>query len=261
MRALQGKNIVVTRARAQASEFVMVLRTAGAQVLCCPTIRIVPPPSFRPLDQAIQRLDSYHWLIFTSVNGVETFMKRFKKIFNEAYFPKCLKSCAIGPATAERMRRLGVPVTRISKEYVAESILKEIQKVRGKKILIPRAENAREVLPRALRRRGARVDVVTAYRTVVDKSSFSTFRKWLKNKQVDCITFTSSSTVKNFFSLLSASAKDQLAQNKKIQAASIGPVTSRTLKEFGWPPAIVAAKPTTQHLAAAIVNFYQRNER
>jgi uroporphyrinogen III methyltransferase/synthase len=168
-----------------------------------------------------------------------------------------LQTCAIGPATAEKMRSFKIPVTKISKEYVAESILNEMTHVRGKRILIPRAEKAREILPKELKKRGAQVDVITAYRTVLDQSNFSTFQHWLEKNQIHCITFTSSSTVRNFFQLLNKDQRKKIVKSKKIQAASIGPVTTQTLKEYGWFPSIIASKPTVQHLTQAITQFYK----
>lgn len=258
---LKGKKIVVTRAREQSSEFASRLKFYGAQVLCSPTIRIVPPKSFKLLDRAVKNITIYDWLIFTSVNGVEKFVGRYKKFFKKNQFPRKLKTCAIGPATALLMRKNSIPVSKISKEYVAESILKELKHVRGKKILIPRAEQAREILPETLTKRGAQVDVVPAYRTVLDSSNFHTFVRWLKSGEINCITFTSSSTVRNFFSMLKKKEKKELIQNKHIHAASIGPVTSRTLKDYGWYPSIKAEKPTTKHLCSAIANFYKNHRK
>ncbi|MBI4217611.1 MAG: uroporphyrinogen-III synthase [Elusimicrobia bacterium] len=258
---LRGKSIVVTRAHSQSSGFVSRLRKLGARVILCPTIRIVPPSSVRPLDKAIHDLDRYDWLIFTSVNGVEKFMQRFRIKNSKGRIPSHLKTCAIGPITAKKMREWGAPVSRIAREYVAESVLDEIKEVSGKKILIPRAREARDVLPEGLRRRGAEVDVVEAYRTKSDRSGFSRFRENLSRGQIDCVTFTSSSTVRNFFSLLSLQEKRRLLKSDLICAASIGPITTATLSEFGWPPRIVAQKSTTEHLLNALVRFYDHSVR
>lgn len=255
---LKDKTIVITRPKKQASNFAAILRSHGARVLSCPTIRICPLKNLQRLDAALKNLDSYNWLIFTSANGVEQWMKRYRKILNNRQLPKKIKTCAIGPATAEKMLDLGIPVTKKSKEYVAESILKEIPFPKGKKILIPRAMEAREVLPKELERRGAQVEVVPVYSTVLDGSGFQQVRSALKKNEVDCITFTSSSTVRNFFALLDTADKERLRKNNKIVAASIGPVTTLTLMEFGWHPEIVAKKPTTIHLARAIVDFYRK---
>lgn len=249
---------MVTRAYDQSSGFASILKSHGANTILFPTIRVVSPKSYRRLDQSIRNLNSYDWLIFTSVNGVEWFIARFKRIFRNEKFPNRLKTCAIGPATAGAMIQLGLPVTKISKKYVAESILKEITKPKGKKILIPRASVAREVLPISLRNKGAQVDVVEAYRTIPESTYLASFRNFVRKSRIDCITFTSSSTVQNFFSLLSNAEREKLKKNAALQIASIGPITTRTLKDHRFPPDIVALKPTTKHLARAIVKFYFR---
>lgn len=253
---LSGVNIVVTRARDQASGFAQRLRAGGARVLVCPTIRIVPPRSFARMDRAVRNLPRYDWLVFTSVNGVEMFAQRLRKL--KVRVPRGTKTCAIGPATADRMRRFQIPVGKVSKEYVAESVLDALKVVRGKRVLIPRAAVARDVLPVTLRKRGAWVDVVRAYRTRPDSSGIAQFKKWLSASKVDCVTFTSSSTVNNFFSLLNAKLSRKLIRDARVRAASIGPVTSATLRKRGWPPAIIAAKPTTAHLSAAIQRFFKK---
>lgn len=251
---LKGKNIVITRAKNQASKFAALLESYGANVLLCPTIEIVPPKDFSDLDQAIRNIHSYQWLLFTSVNGVEKFCERFPK--GEIGELSCLKTAAIGPLTAARMKSFGIPVHFVSKEYVAESLLEEITVEIGDRVLIPRAQEAREILPDTLRARGAIVDVVWAYRTITDESKTNKLKEWLGQNKVDCITFTSSSTVHNFFSFFTLEEKEHLIHNSKILAASIGPITTQTLNDFGWRPAIVAVHPTTQDLAEAIGDYY-----
>ena len=159
------------------------------------------------------------------------------------------------------MRRESIPVTKISKDYVAESILKALPKVRGLKILIPRAQEAREILPRELKKKGALVRVVTAYRTRRVRESARALGLWLNGNVPDCVTFTSSSTVKNFFKSLAAKAGKEIVRNPKVLAASIGPITTQTLKSFGWKPAIVAKKPTTGHLAQPIAQHFKKGTR
>lgn len=245
--------VVVTRPRRQSSGFAGRLRALGLPVLVCPTIRIVPPRTRRPLDRVLRRLEEYDWLIFTSANGAERFGRRWRRVRRP--FPKKLRTCAIGPATSEAMRSFGFPVHRVSKEYVAESILKALPPVKGSRILIPRAAVARDVLPVELRRRGASVEVVEAYRTVPDRSGLVRLRRWVREGRVGCVAFTSSSTVRNFFALLGAADRRRLKASGAV-AASIGPVTTRTLRAMRWPPGIVARKPTTDRLARAIADFY-----
>lgn len=260
---LKGKNIVVTRAREQASGFAKLLSKQGARVLICPSIKIVPPRSWKPLDRAARNLAAYDWLIFTSVNAVEKFADRLMKSSprgKKFQFPLEVKTCAIGPQTAERMRGFRFPVHNVSKDYVAESILEILKNVRGLKILIPRAAVARDILPKTLKKRGAAVDVVEAYRTVIDASAASVLRRNIKKNAVDCVTFTSSSTVRNFFSLLKGAPREALLGNARVLAASIGPVTTATLLEYGWKPRIAARKPTTNHLARAIAQYYAKEQ-
>lgn len=257
---LFGKNIVVTRAKEQASDFAKILSSYGANVFLCPTIKIFPPLDFKPLDKAIKNLPLYDWLIFTSVNGVEKFMERINKIRKDFKVPSSLKSCAIGPLTKKKMISFDIPVTLVSKEYVAESILEALPVVKDKRILIPRARKSRDLLPKELKKRGAIVDVVEAYRTILDRSNFPELLKMLENNMIDCVTFTSSSTVRNFFSLLDNKQKRKILEDKNIFSASIGPITTETLKEFGWKPSIIAEKPTTKYLAKALMKFY-KNER
>lgn len=248
--SLRGKTIIVTRTREQASGFAKLLRSYGARVLSCPTIKIVPPLAYQPMDRAIRAIDSYDWLIFTSANAVRHFMKRFRK----REFPKHLKTFAIGLATAQAMNRSKIRVTKISDDYVAESILDTLPNLSAKKVLIPRAREAREILPAELRKQGADVHVVPAYRTILDSAGARKLKGWLSKSNPDCVTFTSSSTVKNFFKTVRVRPKSALA-------ASIGPITTKTLLKHGWKPAIVAKKPTTRHLAQAIAHYFNGGQR
>ncbi|OGR88476.1 MAG: hypothetical protein A3A86_03730 [Elusimicrobia bacterium RIFCSPLOWO2_01_FULL_60_11] len=242
--------VLVTRPRGQASGFAGRLRRMGIKVFAHPAIRIIPPKSYAPLDKALRKIGSYDWLIFTSANAVDSFLKRARRLRIRPAALMGLKTCSIGPATAKAMRKAGMPVSKISRDYVAESVLDALPSVKGMKILIPRARDAREVLPQGLRKRGARVDAVDAYRTVLDKRGAQAIRRLLAGPGLDCAAFTSASTVKNFF--LAAGRRP-----KGVIAASIGPVTTRTLLSYGWKPSITARKPTTSHLAQAILNHYK----
>lgn len=223
----------------------------GTAVLTCPAIKIVPPANYAALDKSLRKLSSYDWLIFTSANAVEYFMKRYLRLKITPNALKTLKTCALGPLTAIALRQAKIPVSKISKNYVAESVLDALPSVRNMNILIPQAQEARKILSQELRKRGAKVDVVTAYRTVVDEPGAQAMRNLLSSRKVDCVTFTSSSTVKNFF--LSAGGRP-----RGTLAASIGPITTKTLLSYGWKPAIVARKPTTKHLAQAILNYFKK---
>ncbi len=241
---LGGKRIVITRAESQSGEFATKLRALGAEVIEFPTISIRPPDDFAPLDAAIARLGEYDWLIFTSANGVRFFIERLKTV------PKELRArvCAIGPATRRAVEALGLKVDIVPREYVAESLVQAFagEELGGKRMLLPRAAVARDVAPEALRALGAMVDVVEAYRTVIPEDAAVRARQIFGASKPDWITFTSSSTAKNF---LAAAGREALAG---VRVASIGPVTSETLRERGVIVDVEAAVYTTDGLIEAI---------
>ncbi len=248
---LAGIRVLVGRARHQASTLSSGLRELGAQVLEIPFIEIRKARSFKPLDAALKNLGGYDWLILTSVNGVEALWARMKKLRISKTFMQHLKVSAIGPATRRAIEKRGMAVHVMPEEYVAESVVRSLRRrVRGKRILLVRARVARDVIPRQLRAAGAQVDVVEAYETIVPQSSRTRLWAALKNpkRRPDVITFTSSSTVRNFVALLGRPA-GLLAG---IKLASIGPVTSSTLRELGLPVDIQAREYTIPGLIRAI---------
>jgi uroporphyrinogen III methyltransferase/synthase len=199
---LSGKRIVITRPRKQAGELTRRLTELGAKVIELPTISIEPPADYEPMDRAIAQLHQYDWLIFTSVNGVQSFFNRLRHFGNDSQDIEHLKVVAIGPQTAGRLRDEGVHVYLVPAKYQAEGILEGLNaaEIRGRRILMPRAARAREILPQTLRQWGASVDVVQAYETVLPHRQSGLHE--LFQKQIDVITFTSSSTVENFIRLL-----------------------------------------------------------
>src|SRR5258705_3236216 len=228
---LRGLRVLVGRARHQASALSADLRKLGAEVLEIPFIEIRKPRSFRPLDAALKNLPSYDWMILTSVNGVDAMWDRLPKLRLTKKSLMQLKIAAIGPATKKAIEKRSIRVDVVPEEYVAESVVKSLRKqVKGKRILLVRAKVARDVIPRELRKAGAQVEVVEAYETVIPKSSRTRLRAALKNqsKRPGVITFTSSSTAKNFVTLLAAAppGKKRPPQLEGITLASIGPVTS-----------------------------------
>jgi len=252
--ALRGIRVLVGRARHQAGALSGELRKLGASVLEIPFIEIRKPRSFRPLDGALKAVENYDWLILTSVNGIEAMWERMKKLKIGNAKLKSLRVAAIGPATRKAIEKKGMKVDVVPREYIAESVVRSLKsKVKGKRVLLVRAKVARDVIPRELRRAGARVDVVEAYETVVPQSSRSRLRSALKNpnKRPHVVTFTSSSTVKNFVQLLGRRTPSTLAG---IRTASIGPVTSATLRELGLPVDIKAKEFTIPGLVSAIVS-------
>jgi len=285
--------VLVGRARHQAGALSAQLRKLGADVIEIPFIEIRKPRSFRSLDSALKNLASYDWLILTSVNGVEAMWERMRKLqvkwrahLREGHeFTRANKRdqkdaasaaegrtriAAIGPATKKAIEQRGFRVDVVPKEYVAESVVRSLRrKVKGTRVLLVRARVARDVIPRELRKSGARVDVVEAYETVVPQSSRRQLRAVLKNpkRRPHVVMFTSSSTVRNFVELLgsaglrgqecprhaSGRGRPHLTELDGVQMASIGPVTSATLREFGLPVDIKAKEFTIPGLVAAIV--------
>ena len=206
--------IVVGRARHQASALSAGLRDLGADVLEIPFIEIRKPRSYKALDGALKNLSDYDWLILTSVNGVEAVWERLRKLRLGGKAMRHLKVAAIGPATRQAIEQHGVKVNVVPREYVAESVVASLRrKVKGKRVLLARAKVARDVIPRELRKLGARVDVVEAYETVIPESSRRRLRAALKSQKgrPDWITFTSSSTVRNFVALLAKAAGESPA--------------------------------------------------
>ncbi|MGC2182299.1 MAG: uroporphyrinogen-III synthase, partial [Terriglobales bacterium] len=256
-----GVRIVVGRARHQASALSSGLRDLGAEVLEIPFIEIRTPRSYKALDGALKNLSDYDWLILTSVNGVEAVWERLRKLRLGGKATRHLKVAAIGPATRQAIEQHGVKVNVVPREYVAESVVASLRrKVKGRRVLLARAKVARDVIPRELRKLGARVDVVEAYETVIPESSRRRLRAALKSQKgrPDWITFTSSSTVRNFVQLMGESrgrvARVHMGKEPdRVRFASIGPITSSTLRELGLPVDVEARQYTIPGLIKAIV--------
>jgi uroporphyrinogen-III synthase len=269
---LSGIRVLVGRARHQAGALSSELRNRGASVIEIPFIEIRKPRSFKPLDSALKSLATYDWLILTSVNGVEAMWDRLNKLGLPPSRVDGLRIAAIGPATRKAIEQRGVKVDVVPKEYVAESVVRSLKsKVKGKRVLLVRAKVARDVIPNELRKAGAHVDVVEAYETVVPQSSRRRLRTALKNRRPHVVTFTSSSTVRNFVELLGSAAGLKPMQGVRgrgrpghtgldgILMASIGPVTSATLREVGLPVDIAAKEFTIPGLVQAIVGAVKRS--
>jgi len=257
-RPLSGIRVLVGRARHQAGALSSELRKLGAEVLEIPFIEIRKPRSFAPLDSALKNVDSYDWLILTSANGVEAMSKRMEKLRLTTKGLKHLHVAAIGPATRKAIEQRGVKVDVVPKEYVAESVVRSLRRrVKGKRVLLVRAKVARDVIPRELHKAGAHVDVVEAYETVVPRSSRARLRSALKNprKRPHVVTFTSSSTVRNFVDLLGSRKIVTHKSLNGMRTASIGPVTSSTLRELGFPVDIEAKNFTIPGLVEAILRI------
>ncbi|MBU4388793.1 MAG: uroporphyrinogen-III C-methyltransferase [Proteobacteria bacterium] len=256
-RPLMGKRIVVTRAREQASDLIKLLSDLGADCLECPTIKVVPPDDWKPLDTAIENISSYDWLVFTSVNGVNFFFERLFAKGKDARALGKLNTAAIGPATERRLFNFGLKSDIVPKNYIAESIVEAFkdEDVKGKKILLPRAKDARPILPVELTKMGATVDEIISYYTKEVPDSATLLLKQLKEDAIDLITFTSSSTVKNFKALLPDNIFE--TQLKDITVACIGPITAETARDLGFDVNIVADSFTIPGLCEAILDYYR----
>jgi uroporphyrinogen-III synthase len=252
---LAGWRILVSRAKKQASVLAEGLRAQGASVLEIPFIEIRPPRSSKMMDAALRLISEYEWLILTSVNGVEALFERMRTLDVPHSALAHLKFAAIGPATQAAIERQGFMVEVTPKQYIAEAVVEALaNEVRGKRVLLWRAKIARDVIPRELRSLGAYLDVVEAYQTVTPKSSREQLRAALKSRdeRPDAITFTSSSTVRNYVSLLAIrSGKSKLLSG--VLNVSIGPITSATLREFGLSVDVQAEQYTIPGLIAALI--------
>jgi uroporphyrinogen III methyltransferase/synthase len=255
-RPLFGKRIVVTRSREQAPDLVDMLEELGAGVIEAPTIRILPPADFTKLDEMCARAAEFNWIVFTSANGVEWFMRRLIETGGDVRSLKGVKLCTVGPATADRLKRYGIRIDLMPDEARAEAMVEALKgtgDLHGTRVLLPRADIAREVLADELRKAGADVVEVAAYRTVVEESDRDIYRMLLE-KQVDAVTFTSASTVRNFVKTLGAEPAADLLQS--IDVASIGPVTAEAAQQLGIRTTIMPATYTVPALVQAIVAHY-----
>ena len=255
---LSGKRILVTRARTQAQTLVRGIEALGGEVVEFPTIEIRPPDSRGPLDKSIQRIKTYDWLIFTSVNGVERFLARFEKLEKSLADLAGIEIVAIGPETAKRLEAAGIPPGLVPRRYQAEGILEALagKTLQGKKVLIPRAAKARDILPETLRQQGAQVDVVVAYQTVLPQVDVPALCRVLSEGGIDMITFTSSSTVSNFAAMLRGQDLPRLLST--IVIACIGPITRKTVEDLSLRAEVVAAEFTIPGLVSAIANYFSR---
>src|SRR5213594_2794303 len=254
-RPLLGKRIVVTRTRTQASALSNKLRALGADVIELPTIRIEPPSDLREFGELVQEAHIYDWIVFTSANGVEAFFNIFFKLYDDARDIGGVRIAAIGPATAQRVKDFHLHVDLQPEEFVAEAVAREFKKqgsIENLRILLVRAEKARDVLPRELSAAGAIVDEAFAYRTVPETRDTSGARHQLSQDGADLITFTSSSTVENFLAL-------GLPWPKRMRIASIGPITSKTARDQGLKVDIEARRHDIDGLVEAVRELFEKS--
>jgi uroporphyrinogen III methyltransferase/synthase len=256
-RPLFGRRVVVTRARAQASDFASALTLLGAAVVQFPTIRIEAAADPEPLRRAVREAERYDWIVFTSVNGVERFWSELRASGRDTRVLGGVSLCAVGSATAAAIEQQGAFADLVPEEYVAEAVVDALAaetELRGSRVLFPRAEAARAVLPASLRGLGAEVDDVIAYRTVQDGAAAQKVARALEAGTIDLITFTSSSTVRNFVELIGTEIGEAII-------ASIGPITSATARELGLPVHVEAAEHTIPGLVSAIEGYLRQAGR
>jgi uroporphyrinogen III methyltransferase/synthase len=259
-RPLWGKTAVVTRTREQASSLVELLAAAGARCLEIPTLEIVPPSDFGPLDTALQHLPDYAWVIFTSANGVAAF---FRRLFEKGLDVRVLggaKLAAIGPATAQALKERGLVADVVPARFFAEDLAAVLlpQIAPGSRVLLARAEQAREVLPETLAQAGIQVDVVPVYQMRKPEDIPEEALPFIESGQIDILTFASSATVHNFVALVGREKFQELA--RKAIVAAIGPITGDTLKQYGITPHIQPEDYTIPALATAIMNFFVKDK-
>lgn len=252
---LFGRRVVVTRPRAQAADFIDRLTTAGADVVPCPSIEIVPPSSFEALDAAINRIEEYDWLVFTSTNGVEIFFTRLATLGRDVRALHRARLAAVGPQTARALENRGLMVDVVPAEFRAEGVAEEMRRagVAGARVLLPRAAGAREILPVMLREAEACVEEVASYDTALPRGGGDAVRHLLEAGAVDLVTFTSSSTVRNFLALLGENAVELL---RRARIGCIGPITADTARAAGLTVDIQPSAYTVAALAEEIVNYF-----
>lgn len=253
---LSGRCVVVTRARAQASDLAAALEELGAEVVQFPTIRITGPADSGPLRAAALRAGEFDWVVFTSANGVDRFFAALREAGGDARALGGTRLCALGPATAAELEKHGLRADLVSETFVAEGVVAALSaatELAGKRILLPRAEVARAVLPDSLRRLGAEVEEVVAYRTVQDGSDAEAVRERIAAGEVDVVTFTAASTVKSFAGLLGPNVG-------RARVATIGPVTSAAARELGLAVDVEAENHTIPGLVAAVCGLFPGGE-
>jgi len=256
-RPLFGKTFVVTRSRPQASVLLEKLRDRGADALEMPAISILPPEDFGPVDAAVSVLHEYDWVIFTSANGVDSFMQRVFAAGLDARGFAGVKIAAIGPATSERLAWFGISADYQPAKYLAEAIFEGLsvkEDLRGLKFLLPRADIARKALTGLLLRAGAEVDEVAVYRTVRGDFDEDLLRRRIRDGDIDGVTFTSSSTARFFAEKLGSDFVKK--HGAKITGLSIGPFTSETMRSLGIEPAAEARTHTIDGLVETICGYF-----
>ena len=251
---LFGRGIVITRPEAQAEGFGEMLRLAGARVIPFPVIRVAPPETWEKLDEALGRIEDYRWIVFTSANGVAFFFGRLRELGRDIRDLKGIRIAAIGPATAAAVEALGIRVDLVPEEFVSEGVVKAFagEDLRGSRVLLPRAAEARDVIPEGLAALGARCDIATTYRTVRSDRTASELEPLFADGKVDAITFTSPSTVKHFLGIMGPDFR----LPPGVRIACIGPVTAAAARKAGLPVDILQERFTIPGMVEALKAYH-----
>jgi len=257
---LFGKRVVVTRSRDQASVFSEMLIDKGAKPIEFPSIHVIPPKSWAELDRAINTLESYDWIIFTSANAIRFFMERLRSLGRDVRQLKGVNICAVGPRTAEALDHFSLRADLIPEEFKAEGVLSALggADVKGRRFLIPRAKVAREIIPEKLRELGAEVTVATAYENVKPAGDVDRVKRLFEEKKIAALTFTSSSTVHNFVEMIGKKEYKSLIDG--VVVACIGPVTAKTAGQFGMNVDIMPKEYTIPALVDGMVEYYKKSQ-
>ncbi|HCC69460.1 MAG TPA: HemD protein, partial [Nitrospiraceae bacterium] len=252
-----GHRILITRKHSEGFE---PLEELGADIIEFPTIEIVPPKDWNELDKAIDRIEAYDWLIFTSANGVTYFLKRFFEKAKDIRDLKGIKICAIGTKTEAVVKRYGMKVDLIPESFSAEGLIKlvqefessKVQGLKGLKFLLPRAEVAREIFPQKIRELGGEIDVVTAYRTIRPEKRGKRLKRFLREGKITAATFTSAATFNNFMDIFGEKAKELL---HGATIAVIGPVTKKAVEKAGLSVDIMPEEATVEAMVEEIIKW------
>ena len=250
---LRGIRVVITRPKAQYESFANKIKGSGGKPICFPLIEVVPVDNFSALDKSLGDLASYEWLIFTSKNGARIFWERFSKLGHES-IPNNLKVAAVGSKTAQALIEVGISPNFTPDEYISDTIISGLGGLKNKKVLLPRALISRDTLPKMIRKAGGLVDDIPIYRTIPvipDQLAYQSVEE-----EVDAVTFTSSSSVESFATLINSRATHQLKLRGNPAYAFIGPVTAQTAREHNIPISLIAETYTTEGLTNALVDYF-----
>jgi len=260
-RPLFGKRILVTRAVDQSAGFARTLEERGAQVVECPTIRLVPPETWDEIDSAINRLTDMDWLILTSANAVRFFFEQLRKLGKDSRALGRCKVCVVGPKTAEAMLTWGILPDLVPEEFTAEGVVAAFSghDLQGKKVLFPKADRARDLLPPALEQMGAVVSAPVLYRNLLPEALPDQARDALEQGRLDAVTFSASSTASNLALLVGGPQRLQELL-KDVAVISIGPVTSRTCHELGLTVAVEPPEATLDSMVGALEGYFKARD-